>query len=694
MGAALRDTGWRRSRHRRALHLLIAFLLIITSSLAIRGTAAAQAVIATIQVGPVPYGVAVNSGTNRVYVAIGNGNSVWVIDGTVGSATENQVIAKIPAGYEPVGVAVNPSTNRIYVANQMSNNVTVIDGATNAVITTIRVGNGPFGVAVNPNTNRIYVTNSLDNTVSIIDGATNTVVASVSIGGIAEPVAASVNPTTNRIYVANYGFSANSVSVIDGSSNQILATIPVGSNPSGVAVSPNTNRVYVANSNVLGSTGSVSVIDGGSNQVIATVTVGSKPRHVAVNPTTGNVFVANSGSGTVSLIDPSSNSVSATIAVGPGPFGVAANSSNNRVYVANSGNGTVSVIQDAKSQSTTATTTVASNATTQYSDPVTLSATVSPKSFDGQQLAGSVAFTINGVSVGSAAVNGDGVATLTVPAISLGAGSYPITATFTSTSPSFADSQGTATLTVTRESATVSPLPSDPTSVKVSSPGGLAGPVTLGAAITEVADGSPGDISRAVPVSFKLIPIGPGTSYACLAPSGSVSGQTLTVSCTFTNVAVNDYEVQIDIEGSYYQGSADPTLIIYDPSNGFITGGGTIVRGGTRASLSFEVKYLPNGRPQGSLLYVEHRQGGDVVVRSSGITAMTIVAGKIGYAAGSATVNGTGRYSFLLTVIDNGEPGRNDRFGLQVKDSHGTPVASLTFSPTTLTGGNLVVGHK
>ncbi len=73
---------------------------------------------------------------------------------------------------------------------------------------------------------------------------------------------------------------------------------------------------------------------------------------------------------------------------------------------------------------------------------------------------------------------------------------------------------------------------------------------------------------------------------------------------------------------------------------------------------------------------------------------MTIVAGKIGYVEGSATVNGSGRYSFLLTVIDNGEPGRSDRFGLQVKDSHGTPVASLTFSPTTLTGGNLLVGHK
>ncbi len=694
MGAPQRVSERSNSRHDRALRLLIAFLLILASSLVIGGTAAAQAVIATIPVGSGPFGVAANPGTNRVYVANGNAKSVSVIDGTVGSPTENQVIATIPVNVEPIGVAANPSTNRIYVTNQMSGTVSVIDGATNAVISTITVGSGPFGVAVNPSTNRVYVANSLSNTVSVVDGSTNTVVASVPIGSQAQPVAVDVNPTTNRVYVANYGFSANSVTVIDASSNQVLATIPVGSNPSGVTVNPNTNRIYVANSNILGAIGTVSVIDGGSNQVIATVTVGSKPKSVAIDPTTGNVFVTNNGSGTVSVIDPSSNSVSATIAVGPGPFGVAANKTTNRVYVTNNGNNTVSVIQDSSSQTKIATTTTLSNATTQYSDPVTLSATVSPKSFDGKVLTGSVAFTINGVSVGSAAVNSDGSATLTVPAVLLGAGSYPITATFSSTNPSFADSQGSATLTVTRESATVSPLSSNPGSIKVSSPGGSAGLITLGAAITEVPDGSPGDISKAVPVSFKLVPIGTGTSYTCLAPSGSVSGQTLTVSCSFTNVAVNDYEVEIAIEGSYYQGSADPTLIVYDPSRGFITGGGTLSHDGTRANVSFEVRYLPNGRPQGTLLYVEHRPGSDVVVRSSDIAAMAIVAGKISYVEGSATVNGSGKYSFLMTVIDNGEPGKNDQFGLQVKDSKGTVIASLTFAPTTLTGGNLVVGHR
>ena len=46
-------------------------------------------------------------------------------------------------------------------------------------------------------------------------------------------------------------------------------------------------------------------------------------------------------------------------------------------------------------------------------------------------------------------------------------------------------------------------------------------------------------------------------------------------------------------------------------------------------------------------------------------------------------------YSFILTVLDNGEPGRNDQVGLAVRDPGGSPVAGLTFAPTTLTGGNV-----
>ena len=96
------------------------------------------------------------------------------------SAVAQVTLATVPAGNSPVGMAVNSLTNKSYVANSDDNTVTVIDGATNNT-TTVAVGIYPSAVVVNPATNQIYVANSCGNdpscvslgTVTVIDGATN-----------------------------------------------------------------------------------------------------------------------------------------------------------------------------------------------------------------------------------------------------------------------------------------------------------------------------------------------------------------------------------------------------------------------------------------------------------------------------------------------------------------------------------------
>ena len=40
-------------------------------------------------------------------------------------------------------MAVNPGTNRIYVTNGGGNNISVIDGASNTVVATVAVGSQP-----------------------------------------------------------------------------------------------------------------------------------------------------------------------------------------------------------------------------------------------------------------------------------------------------------------------------------------------------------------------------------------------------------------------------------------------------------------------------------------------------------------------------------------------------------------------
>jgi subtilisin-like proprotein convertase family protein len=323
----------------------------------------------------------------------------------------------------------------------------------------------------------------------------------------------------------------------------------------------------------------------------------------------------------------------------------------------------------------------------QYSDQVTLKANVTNAVCPG----GSVEFKVNGSVVGSAPVTG-GAATLpyTIP---LAQGSYPIVATYSSSSPG-TGSVGSSTLTVSREDAVVTPSDLNPTSVKVNSPGGTAGPVTLCAAINETSDGSPGDISLATPVTFTLTPVAPGTTITRTATtSGGGVGGTLTACVTLTNVPVNVYDMGISVGGSYYTGSGSAVLAVYDPSLGFVTGGGTVFHNGVHATFGFNVKYKKNGAPEGELLYTECGPTGSVKLKSTSMQSLSVV-GNTGVIIGKATINGVGNYTFRATVVDNGEPGSNDRFGLRVTTSGGAVVPGLTFDPITLSGGNIQVPHQ
>jgi uncharacterized repeat protein (TIGR01451 family) len=326
----------------------------------------------------------------------------------------------------------------------------------------------------------------------------------------------------------------------------------------------------------------------------------------------------------------------------------------------------------------------------QYSDVVTLMATVGPTSFPGQTISGTVAFFVNGASVGSSPVNALGAAVLSYT-ITQGQGTYNVTANFISANPFFVNSSGIGSLTVSREDAIVTPAASNPDSVQVTTPGGTA-TVSLSALITEVADGSLGDISKATPVTFTLTPVGPGSPLKqTVAAAGGGPGGAATATATFTNVAVNVYEVSIEVGGEFYRGSAEPpVLVVFDPSLGFTTGGGTITHNGSKANFGFNFNYDDNGKAQGNLLYVEHRPTGNLEVKSDAVDSIAIVDGQA-FVLGKATVNDAGNYSFRLTAIDSGESGEQDQFGLEVTDTSGNVVGDLTFTPINIDRGNVQV---
>jgi YVTN family beta-propeller protein len=310
---------------------LAALCLLLTQ------VAAAQTASATVTAGTNPYSVAVNSVTNKIYVADAGSNSVTVIDGS------SESTATVTVGASPDALAVNPVTNKIYVANRLSGTVTIIDGATNGTVS-VAVGSMPQSVAVNQSTNKIYVANYGDKTVSVIDGQTNTT-STVTAG--TNPEAVAVNTATNKIYVANYGSAA--VTVIDGATNA-SSSVAVGKGPFSLAVNAVTDKIYVANS--LGA--SVTVIDGATGST-TTVNAGTTPDSVAVDATANKTYVANKDSNNVTAINGATNQTT-TVAVGAAPVSVAVNSTTGKIYVANSNGGDVTVIDGTTSAASTVTT--------------------------------------------------------------------------------------------------------------------------------------------------------------------------------------------------------------------------------------------------------------------------------------------------------------------------------------------------
>jgi len=272
---------------------------------------ASNLVVAQIQVGSQPWGVATSQDGQRVYVSNSGSNSVSVIN-----TSTNSVITNITVGSSPHGIAVSPNGSRVYVANTGPsyfsttgpNSVSVINTATNTVVATIPVGTDPIGVVVSPDGSRVYVLNVFSNTVSVINTATNGVIASIAAG--AESWGITISPNGNFLYVACPG--SNTVSVISTATNMVTASIPVAGSPAGITVSPDGSRLYVTNA----ASSTLTVINTANNTQVGLIPVDSSPCGVSVSPDGKQVYVADYNSNDIAVINTATNTRSATIPQG------------------------------------------------------------------------------------------------------------------------------------------------------------------------------------------------------------------------------------------------------------------------------------------------------------------------------------------------------------------------------------------
>jgi Bacterial Ig domain len=225
----------------------------------------------------------------------------------------------------------------------------------------------------------------------------------------------------------------------------------------------------------------------------------------------------------------------------------------------------------------------------------------------------------------------------------------------------------------------------------------------------------PGDISLAE-VSMTLVPVGPGS------PVGPISCsleevETGTFTCEFNDVAVNTYAVQVTVDGGYYIGSAEDVVVIYDPSLGFTTGGGTFLWPGTedKTNFGYTMKYNKKATNiKGNLLLVRHLQDGTIYrVKSNALYGLALGESEDGGETfGWASFSGKstylepgwdepiGNHEFITYVEDHGEPGKNiDRIWIKIMNQGNTINVMSMDDPgannaVVINGGNIVVPHQ
>ena len=358
--------------------------------------------------------------------------------------------------------------------------------------------------------------------------------------------------------------------------------------------------------------------------------------------------------------------------------------------------------------------------TVQYSD-IIADVTISATDVDSASLSiGDNAFSDLSVGNESCSPSGSGVACTWKLSGQALVAEGTNTITFTVSDGNSSDSASTE-ISVKAEDATVTFGSGNPIAVPVSTAGGDSEPFFLTVNVQEASESgsntAPGDINRA-PVSVTLEPVGPGSpvTAACATPiavTPSDYSAVLEVKCDFSGVPVNAYVATATVSGGYYTGSGEDSLVVYDTSLGFTTGGGSFYWPGSndRTTFGYTMKYNKKAtKVQGNLVLIRHLPDGSIYrLKSNAIDGLALgeessfgwasFSGKTTYKEPS-WLEAQGNYTFTAYVEDHGEPGSSDRFWIEVRDKDGNVVADLSVASgapanaETLQGGNIVVPRK
>lgn len=253
--------------------------------------------------------------------------------------------------------------------------------------------------------------------------------------------------------------------------------------------------------------------------------------------------------------------------------------------------------------------------------------------------------------------------------------------------------------------ATLAGISIDKTSPTATNAAANPNPVAVNAAVTLSASLSDTGGSNLTAAEYSVN----GSAPVILSAAGGSSAQVSAAIPPFSAAGV--YNVCVHGRDAAGNVGADDCLFLpaYDPSGGFVTGGGWInspagayaanpgLTG--KATFGFVSKYQHGANvPSGDTQFQFHVA--NLNFKSTAYEWLVIAGARAQY-KGSGTINGAGSYQFLLTAIDGQMPGGQgvDRFRIKIWSAGGMVYdnqmgADDNSDPTTALGGGSIVIHK
>ena len=255
-------------------------------------------------IGVLPMAVSANT---EVYVPLGSGNAVAVID-----ADTSQVIEEIPDIHGSHGLAISKDGGYILAGSlierakgtapsEKPSGVSAEDHAAH------------HGGEAQSGTEHTKAEGSIG-TAYLIDAKARKLLRQIDVPGAVHH--ALITPDGRFAILTHPG--RGSVSVVDIHQHSVFKEVKTGPAPNYAVSKQDGGRVYVSNS----GNDTVSEIDTTKWSVVRNLSAGKTPEHIVLSPDENNLYVVNPAGGTVSNIDLKAGEIASSFKVGRDPHGV------------------------------------------------------------------------------------------------------------------------------------------------------------------------------------------------------------------------------------------------------------------------------------------------------------------------------------------------------------------------------------